>query len=241
MSRFRAEAASRGLPPGDVEDWIRTALPALYLAEAGDGPVAVRVGGNPMLPDGAPEPSCPFAASVDCALIPRDSAGLPLPLDGHLLFFASVEGHDGGAEPDRIVYVPAGTPVAERPFDQTWRGAYPERRLRTLWRELSWRDDQGDFGEDGQWVDTTSELGHVWSDVTGPPPAKEWTLQLGGHPLTYNVHPAEGLSDDWVLLATWRCGDEIWQLDGGLVHWVVRRQDLAELRFEETYITVDMV
>lgn len=242
ISRFRAEAAARGLAAGDVEDWIRAALPAVYLAEGGDGPVVVRLGGNPMLPDGAPEPGCAFVAAVDCALIPPDAVGLPLPPDGQLLLFAaaSVLGTARSVRSDSVVYVPAGTPTTERPFAETWRGAYPQRQLRTLWRQLSWPDDEGDFDEDGEWRDVTGELGEVWSDVTGRLPAWAWRLQLGGHPVTRNYPPGEGPGGDWGLLATWNCGDDVKELDGGLVHWVVRRKDLADLRFEETYVTVDM-
>ncbi len=242
ISRFRAEAAARGLAAGDVENWIRAALPAVYVAEGSEGPVVIRLGGNPMLPDGVPEPCCPFVAAVDCALIPPDAAGLPLPPDGQLLLFAaaSVLGGARSLRRDCVVYVPAGTPTTERPFAETWRGAYPQRQLRALWPQLSWPDDEGDFDEDGEWRDVTGELGGVWSDVTGRPPAWGWTLQLGGHPITRNYPPGEGPGGDWVLLATWQCGDEVTELDGGLVHWVIRRKDLADLRFEETYITVDM-
>jgi len=242
ISRFRAEAAARGLAAGDVEDWIRAALPAVYLAEGGEGSVAVRLGGNPMLPDGAPEPGCAFVAAVDCALIPPDAAGLPLPSDGQLLLFAaaSVLGGARKVRSDSVVYVPAGTPTPERPFDGTWRGGYPQRQLRTLWRQLSWPDDEGDFDEDDEWRDVTGELGEVWSDVTGRPPAWKWRLQLGGHPVTRNYPPGEGPGGDWALLATWNCGDDVRELDAGLVHWVVRRKDLADLHFEETYVTVDM-
>lgn len=150
---------------------MRAALPAVYLAEGGEGPVAVRLGGNPMLPDGAPEPGCAFVAAVDCALIPPDAAGLPLPSDGQLLLFAaaSVLGGAGRVRSDSVVYVPAGTPATERPFAETWRGGYPQRQLRTLWRQLSWPEDEGDFDEDGEWRDVTGELGEVWSGVTGRP------------------------------------------------------------------------
>lgn len=242
INRFRVEAAARGLAAGDVEDWIRAALPAVYLAEGDEGPVAARLGGNPMLPDGAPDPGRAFVAAIDCALIPPDAAGLPLPSDGQLLLFAAADvlGGARSLERDGVMYVPAGTPTTERPFAETWRGAYPQRQLRTLWRDLSWRDDEGDYDEDGEWRDVTGELGGIWSDVTEHPAAWEWKLQLGGHPVTRNYPPGEGPGGDWVLLATWQCGDDVKELDGGLVHWTVRRKDLADLRFEETCVTVDM-
>jgi hypothetical protein len=245
MSRFRAEAAARGLAAVDVEDWIRAARPAVYLGEGDEGPVAARLGGNPMLPEGAQEPSCGFVAAIDCALIPPDATGLPLPPDGQLLLFAaaSVLGGARSVSSDGVVYVPAGTPTTGRSFDGTWRDFYPQRQLRTLWRQLSWSDGEGDYDEDDEedeWRDVTGELGGVWSDVTGRPPAWAWRLQLGGHPVTRNYPPGEGPGGDWVLLATWNCGDDVKELDGGLVHWVVRRKDLADLRFEETYVTVDM-
>ncbi|WP_421107649.1 hypothetical protein [Streptomyces sp. NEAU-S77] len=46
-------------------------------------------------------------------------------------------------------------------------------------------------------------------------------------------------TDDWVLLATWRCGEQVRELDSHVVSWMIRRQDLASLRFDRVYGHVD--
>jgi hypothetical protein len=115
VTRFRGEAAARGLPPDTVEYWIRSARPAMYLAEGGEGPLAAQFGGDPLLPDGAPEPYGSFVAAVDCALLPPNATGLPLPPDGQLLFFADADAVTDGTWPGLVTYVPPGTPTARRP------------------------------------------------------------------------------------------------------------------------------
>ncbi|MFE6097707.1 hypothetical protein ACFQ7M_37900 [Streptomyces massasporeus] len=133
VDRFRAEAASRGLPPEEVDEWIRVARPAVYLAEGGDGPLVARVGGDPMLPHGVPRPSVPFVASVDLAALPPGVTGLPLPAGGHLFLFSGtgVQGI-GGQVSDAVLSVPAGTPAAPSPPAHTWREPYRPRELRTV-------------------------------------------------------------------------------------------------------------
>ena len=78
LIRFRAEAASRGLPSEEVEEWIRVTLPAVYMAEGGDGALVARVGGDPLLPHGVPKPSDPFVASVDLAALPPKGGYCPM-------------------------------------------------------------------------------------------------------------------------------------------------------------------
>jgi hypothetical protein len=57
VNRFRAEAASRGLPADEVEEWIRLTLPGVYWTQGGDGPLSARMGGDPLLPMDAPNPT----------------------------------------------------------------------------------------------------------------------------------------------------------------------------------------
>ncbi|GGJ39675.1 DUF1963 domain-containing protein [Streptomyces brasiliensis] len=47
-------------------------------------------------------------------------------------------------------------------------------------------------------------------------------------------------TDDWVLLATWLCGQEVRWLDSGVVSWMIRRQGLTGLRFDRVYGHVEM-
>ncbi|MGH3169616.1 MAG: DUF1963 domain-containing protein [Trebonia sp.] len=250
VSRFRAETASRGIPSIEVEYWIRAARPAVYAATDGEGPLVAQLGGDPMLPGDAPELYGQFVGVVDCALLPPNAADLPLPSEGQLLFFADPEVGYDGVEPGRVIYVPAGTPVTRRPVETTSRAPYESRQLRTLWHQLSWPEgpsgyeDQGDGHLEGNYA-LLDQLAAAWSHVVGWRPF--WTLQIGGHPNSANWDPVQVANDedpddgDWVLLATWQCGADVEELDHGLVHWVIRRQDLANLRFNRVYGTVDMI
>lgn len=250
VSRFRAETASRGLPSIEVEYWIRTARPAVYAAPDGEGPLVAQLGGDPMLPSDVPEPYGQFVGAVDCALLPLNATGLPLPSDGQLLFFADPDVEKDGVEPGRVIYVPAGTPVTRRPVETTWHDAYEPQQLRTLWHQLSWPkgpsgyEDRGDGHLEGNYT-LLDQLDAAWSHVVGWRPF--WTLQIGGHPNSANWDPVQVARDedpdygDWVLLATWQCGPEVEDLDHGLVHWVIRRQDLVDLRFNRVYGYVDMI
>ncbi|MFH9674358.1 DUF1963 domain-containing protein [Streptomyces sp. NPDC017405] len=263
LSRFRVEAASRGLPPAEVEEWIRVTLPAVYMAEGGDGPLVARVGGDPMLPHGVPKPSDPFVASVDLAALPPGATTLPLPADGHLLFFSGTDVHGAeGQAPDAVLYVPAGTPTTPSPLGHSWREPYRPRELRTAWCQSSAKmpesfaiDRWGDFPEEEQF-ELADELGDTWARVGGYRPS--WALQIGGHPVSPQNDPVhyardgeagrsgqggaghgEG-ADDWALLATWRCGDDVTELDSGVAHWVIRHGDLGNRRFDRVHRYVEM-
>ncbi|WP_030245362.1 DUF1963 domain-containing protein [Streptomyces sp. NRRL S-350] len=265
VHRFRAEAATQGLPPEEVEEWIRAGRPAVYLAEGGDGPLVARIGGVPLLPHGVPEPSEPFVASVDLAALPPGATGLPLPSDGRLLFFSGVEVDGIGRQvSDAVLYVPAGIPTVPSPLEPGWREPYRPRELRTVWHQPSAQmpesfalDRWGEFTEDEQF-ELADELADAWAHVGGYRPP--WDLQVGGHPVSPQndpVHHArdpeeagpserggaaahgEG-TDDWALLATWRCGDDVTELDSGVVHWVARHRDLAARRFDRVHRYVEM-
>ncbi|MEU7186090.1 DUF1963 domain-containing protein, partial [Streptomyces sp. NPDC045369] len=45
---------------------------------------------------------------------------------------------------------------------------------------------------------------------------------------------------DWTLLATWRCGDDVTELDSGVAHWVIRHRDLTARRFDRAHRYVEM-
>jgi hypothetical protein len=89
------------------------------------------------------------------------------------------------------------------------------------------------------------ELLHAWSLGT-----QRWRFQLGGHPFIYNDDPVEAAreeeplpvadDDEWVLLATWDSREDIEELIEGLFHWVIRRADLAALRFDRVFVFVDL-
>ncbi|MFJ9041157.1 DUF1963 domain-containing protein [Streptomyces sp. NPDC102406] len=255
VNNFRAEAASLGLPSEEVEEWIRVLRPAVYLAEGGDGPLVARVGGHPLLPHGVPRPSELFVASVDLAALPPGATSLPLPADGHLLLFSGTEVQDiGGEVSDAVLYVAAGTPVTSAPLAHSWREPYRPRELRTFWHRPSAQmpesfalDRWGDFPGDEQF-ELADELSDAWAHVGGYRPS--WALQIGGHPVSPQndpVHYARGPqevhgedADDWALLATWRCGDDVTELDSGVAHWVIRRRDVAARRFDRVHRYVEM-
>ena len=254
VHRFRAEAAFRGLPAEEAEEWIRAAVPGTFFTQGGDGPLAARMGGDPVLPEGAPDPCHPLIARVDCALIPQSATGLPLPSAGHLLFFADLELGLHGPMSDAVCHVPAGTPAAVRRVE-TGYGPFESQDMRTTWHHLSppmpesFAEARWDAPDDEEY-ELAEELESAWTHVGGSWPT--WTFALGAHPVVINDDPlllarddesetgdTAADTDDWVLLATWRCGEQVRELDSHVVSWMIRRQDLASLRFDRVYGHVD--
>ncbi|UOB08991.1 YwqG family protein [Streptomyces sp. HP-A2021] len=244
-ARFRAEAAARGIPAAEVEAYIRTARPAIYLAEDGPGPVVALTGGNPPPAVGTPARAASFVAAVDCAALPPGATDLPLPSEGLLLFFADPDPGSGAVIADAVRYIPAGTPLTEQPLDPEERpGAYRRARLDFCFHQWSWPWRDEDDDEESQ---QAAELESAWSHVVGRRP--RWRFQLGGEPVLFNWDPVEvardevplpaGDGDEWTLLATWRGDDDCEELESGLFHWVIRRADLAALRFDRLYVYVD--
>jgi hypothetical protein len=116
LQPFRMEALRRGIPSQDVERWIATARPSGTLVTTGDGPVVGRFGGPLMLPADTPDPEYPLFATLDCAALPEEVTGLPLPPDGTLLLFGFPDSEYFGewTSIGEVRYIPAGTPVEER-------------------------------------------------------------------------------------------------------------------------------
>ncbi|MEV7154377.1 DUF1963 domain-containing protein [Streptomyces misionensis] len=244
-ARFRAEAAARGIPAAQVEERIRAARPAIYLAEDGPGPLVALTGGHPPLPEGAPDPAAAFVAAVDCAALPSGATDLPLPSEGRLLFFADPDPGSGAVVADAVRYVPAGTPTAERPAGpDDGPGGYRRARLDFCFHQWSWPPHEEDDDEESEQI---AELESAWSHVVGWRP--RWRFQLGGEPTAFNWDPVEVArdevplpaadGDEWTLLGTWRGDDDCEELEAALFHWVIRRSDLAALRFDRVYVYVD--
>ncbi|WP_436738087.1 DUF1963 domain-containing protein [Streptomyces sp. BBFR102] len=253
VRHFRAEAASRELPAAEVEEWLEAVRPAVFWTFEGAGPVAARLGGDALLPEEEPAPTPPLAATVDCSLLP-DGTGLPLPADGHLLFFAAPHVGFGGSKDGIVRYVPAGTRTTARPADSGY-GAYPSHDLCMGWLGAStpdaesyasakWDDDL-DADEFDQATQLVEEMAAAWTSTGGLWPM--WTFALGGNATALNYDPLASVreeepedAEDWALLATWRCGEEVKELDRGVMSWLIRRKDLASLRFDRAHICVDM-
>ena len=137
---FREAAVDLEIPAEEVDRWIGMVRPSAVLSEGKGDVVAARFGGPARLPVGAPHPPYPYVAAVDLAALPQGSTDLPLPSDGHLLLFAWPRDEGDGASHGEVVYVPAGTPVAEwdkhdwdpeeTPEDREIVDAFPEGDLR---------------------------------------------------------------------------------------------------------------
>ncbi|MFC8571108.1 DUF1963 domain-containing protein [Streptomyces sp. NPDC057245] len=246
---FRPRAAARGIPPHEVEAFIARIRPAVHLAVE-DGPLCVgRMGGAPMLPHDAPDPSLPFIFSIDCAALPAGATDLPMPPDGHLLFFAAVG--VGGATGDAATcYVPAGTPTGPRssPEPSTMNTPYPERPLRVAGSGFSTSDgiditeeaeEEEDVDDDEDPLVIAGVLGDEWGTLTEPESWVAMPIQLGGwheSDLPGILEKKEG--DDWVDLASWVCReDEALESVAEFTTfiWAIRRQDLAARRFDRVY------
>lgn len=239
FATFRAEESARGVPEEQIEAWIAAnTLPCASLSRREDAPedapIAGTVGGRPHLPADVPLPRLPFLASVDLAAIPPGMTSLSLPADGTLLFFAdtNVTSSFPGDGAQQLIYVPAGTPVAERrpPTDhaEDWPAPFDQAGLHV-------------FGEvtvpNRTPVTTVYRSGAAWSDLlwwqAAHDPTREVTdvglVQIGGHPWVWFEDPRP--DDGWVLLA-WIGTDDILDNDHTLIRWVIRPEDLAARRFD---------
>lgn len=143
-----ARFARAHLPAPLAEEWISLLRPAAQFPQVStsDQPPALRLGGDPALPDGLAWPRLEdygplsFIAELDCAAIAAVVDVDLLPESGHLFFFCVDGRYDG---PDkvvdykwrltewncgRVIYIPAGTPRDPRPAPQ-WLAPY-EQSLR---------------------------------------------------------------------------------------------------------------
>lgn len=229
MSRLQAyrDAAARQAVPQHVIDWsLELARPRIELRPAGGdgGPVVGQYGGRPSLPahiewSGFPE----FIASVDLAALPAGVLDIPLPEDGHLLFFANRRDPTLIVEEDnRVVYVPAGTATAKT------SDSIP------LYGLVDWNMPGDCFDvvladEEREGLFDQYELGYLDDSTAGE-------LTLGGYACPVQDDPCHmrwprGDAEAWLLLAQATFGyTDI--PHHGVVFWMVRRQDLVERNFE---------
>ena len=139
MSDF-AEFAREELPAESAERLIGLLRPAIQLSAAETGEIVVgRLGGVAKLPDDMAWPSLAegsspmsFVAELDCEELARHEVDITLPETGTLLFFVTA-----GAHESRVIYVPHGTAVAERPVPDDRVEVYAELPLAAV-TEPSW-------------------------------------------------------------------------------------------------------
>jgi hypothetical protein len=244
---WREQARELGLPGPAIDQWIGLARPQLALhvvtddPGAADAPIVGYRGGHPSLPAEIEWPGTPnFIASIDCAALPHDLPGLPLPKDGHLLFFANNEYFGPECEcPDndgRVLHVPAGTATSERVITTSIQpevepGQFP------LQCSPYWDPPHGCCG---LIPDDFDELMRVLKD---PRPAYVRDLNvemlLGGYCFTNRSDPCEDAAYSDPEHEKWR---QLAHMDRDLimqgeplpfyVRWIIREDDLAGQRFD---------
>lgn len=278
MSRSTADVlhtlAREHLPHEIAERWIGLLRPGLRLEKAtGADLVAGRLGGLPELPEPEEWPvwegrgPLSFVASVDCAALPSDALDIALPTAGTLNFF-SFDGQldDGCAvvapdEPDswagaRVIYVPAGVPVARRaapegirpypevPLTSRVETTAPHPRHPVVQREFAPMSADhpvgGDDFEDALWdhsEGTEHRIGGHAHPVQGEVETEVARGALGSPPWDDPRIEEEALG--WVLLAQFDSDDDadmMWG-DCGVLYWLIRPQDLVERRFDRAMFT----
>ncbi|ATY14864.1 DUF1963 domain-containing protein [Amycolatopsis sp. AA4] len=268
QDRLPAEAAAK---------WIELFQPGIRLAAKGTGPRVGQLGGNPALPDAAEWPvwedrgPLAFVAAVDCASLPREFVTIPLPDAGTLLFFCfdercapeDYEHHlPDDADGYRVLFVPAGAPVAER-TPPSGLDPYPRRDV--FAEIVATAPEREHLLLDRTAVASGMSLAEAVKDVLGPWRAgtdvfgeMTWEVsqgtprhQVGG--LAAPVQGAvekqiaaavlEGGWDDprlkeeaarWVLLAQFDSDEETDLMwgDVGMLYWLIRLDDLQAGRFD---------
>ncbi|GES32075.1 YwqG family protein [Streptomyces angustmyceticus] len=236
-------------------------------------PVAGRLGGLPELPEAEEWPvwegqgPLAFVASLDCAALPSAALDIALPTEGTLAFF-SFDGQvdDGWAvvtpdEPDswagaRVLYVPAGVPVAQRAAPEGIR-PYPEvpltSRVETtapyarhpvVRHEFAPVPEDhpvyGDAFEEALWdhsAGTEHRIGGHADPVQGDVETEVARGALGSPPWDDPRIGEEALR--WVLLAQFDSDDDAGMMwgDCGALYWLIRPEDLAARRFDRAMFT----
>jgi hypothetical protein len=237
LNAFRAHAMQEGIPSADIERWITaTARPCATLSLHGDGPVVGRFGGPFAVPAGEPDPPGPLIASIDCAALPKEATDLPLPTDGHLLFFGFPEDDSPFA---KVVYSPAGAILEERQENPWFREDQDQREIREQYSQgdLHLTLDVSLSGQPLPDHPLSDELAQAW--IWRPVEHRHGgMLQIGGYAdddfggdWAPQLASAADDPDGWTLLADWR--PDFYHREGYVIHWGIRRQDLAAQCFDE--------
>ncbi|MFI9724027.1 YwqG family protein [Streptomyces sp. NPDC052396] len=253
-----SDHAHRYLPAAAAEQWLGLLRPAAQLTRPAEGePVAAQLGGLPRLPQDMDWPvweghgPLSFIASVDCAALP--SLDIPLPKDGTLSFFyfdGQADGYQAGVSihaPDtwggaRVFHVPATIPVTERsaprelkpfpavPLAIRLRSVGPDEYHPRMYDCEELPVDTEEFWEEMAEVGEGS--GHR---IGGYPDPVQDAVEFDAARATSGPNAnlvAE--ARQWVLLAQFDSDDEAGMMwgDCGSLYWVIRREDLAQGRFD---------
>jgi uncharacterized protein YwqG len=220
---------------------LRLARPRIELRPAGhsEGPVVGRYGGRPPLSAGFERPAPDFIASVDCAALPAGVLDIPLPEDGHLLFFANRSQYEGNDEDrsGRVVYVPAGT-VPPEDDDHDASESFP------LHGHVDW-NMPADSSFDAVEADEECESLFEQYGLDDLDESDAGELTLGGYACPELDDPClrrwpDDDDEAWLMLAQ----ADITLTDAGddnqaLGIWMIRRQDLAEKNFGNVKYVMD--
>ena len=237
---YREAARKDGVPDHAIDLALHLARPQIEFSATseGGGVLAGRYGGLPRLPsDVAWDDGADLIASVDCAALPRDGLDLPLPRDGHLLFFANNSDSDEILEDiGRVVYVPAAVAAATAERAPDGHAEYTDPRplyARTVWSLPTAGDDAVRGDDEARRAYEEYDL----EDSDGRGGVGEVDLLLGGYAYSPQDPPIMGASPDderggWVLLA--QAQYEMRDDSGftGCPFWIIRRDDLAGLDFD---------
>jgi uncharacterized protein YwqG len=274
-------ALARELLPADVaEKWIPLLRPGIRLVSMKDdnGPAVGYLGGDPELPANVPWPKwkgngwLTFIAAIDCAALPVIDSGTDLPRDGTLLFFYFDGQVDNGEElvscsdprsmaGTRVLYVPAGTPVATRhtpkpitPYPRVPLSANPvmtaPAKQHPVMRQTfgpqiidDWHNGHPLWGQefrDALWHHgfCQHQLGGYAMPVQDPVEYEVARTALGGN-IDGNDPSFQHEAAQWVLLAQLGSDSDAkmtWG-DVGMLYWLIRPKDLAAQRFDQALFT----
>ncbi|MEU9270846.1 DUF1963 domain-containing protein [Streptomyces sp. NPDC048251] len=240
LDEYRVAARKRDVPEHLLDRALRLARPRLELRsmDDSDAPVVGQYGGHPQLPPDVEWSGFPaFIASVDCAAVPVGDLDIPLPGDGHLLFFANNSEPSyvpGPTKEGRVVYVPAGTATTERvPSEEDASYTFESYPLRG--RLDRFMPDTNNDTADQETVRLIHPYLQDYLDET-----MNGELTLGGYSSVIHHDPAPWpVTDDEAFILLAHADYEF--VDTPLncaASWLIHPRDLAEGNFENVQLDI---
>ncbi len=246
MQRSDAEKIARSLPTSKAADqWLALLAPAVHLEVAVDyDPVAVRLGGQPMLPSDIEWPLCLdvpliYVGELLCRELAEFDTGLALPADGRFVFFYT----DPSTYFAREFYKPLESWVAYY-ADDVEVSPKPVPEGAHVLRELALTPQQIVTEPPGAWWTiglTVEESRSFGAEVGRARPSIRH--QIGGYPDSIQADFEEYFTDDGGL-DRWKCliffdtdtRIDLMYGDSGILSWWGANEALvtgatADLRF----------